>query len=274
MPLIQRHLLLLIALLLVQGIQSCLKAAEKFNEPTDVEFTAECDGSIQKYVVMLPKGFDENQPHAMMIALHGHGSDRWQYAKDPRSECQAARDVALKFNMVFVSPDYRAKTSWMGPKAEADLVQIIAELKSKHKISKAILVGGSMGGSSSLSFTVLHPNLVDGVVSNNGTANHLEYEGFQEHIQASYGGFKQEIPLEYKRRSAEYWPERLTMPIAITTGGKDILVPPESCIRLATVLKKLNPHLLHIHRPQGGHSTNYEDVATALNFVCDLVLKP
>jgi hypothetical protein len=25
--------------------------------------------------------------------------------------------------MIFVSPDYRAKTSWMGPKAEADMVQ-------------------------------------------------------------------------------------------------------------------------------------------------------
>jgi len=27
--------------------------------------------------------------------------------------------------------------------------------------------------------------------------------------------------LEYKNRSAEYWPERLMMPIAFTVGGKD-----------------------------------------------------
>ena len=29
-----------------------------------------------------------------LIALHGHGSDRWQYIKDPRDECRVARDVA------------------------------------------------------------------------------------------------------------------------------------------------------------------------------------
>ena len=34
----------------------------------------------------------------------------------------AARAAAVKYCMIYVSPDYRAKTSWMGPKAEADMV--------------------------------------------------------------------------------------------------------------------------------------------------------
>ena len=161
----------------------------------------------------------------------------------------------------------------MGPQAEADVLQILEELKAKYQIEKTILVGGSMGGSSSLSFTAMHPGLIDGVVSMNGTANHLQYEQFQEFIRASYGGTKQEIPEEYKRRSAEYWPERFTMPTAMTTGGKDMLVPPDSCIRLAGVLKKLNPNVLHIHQPAGGHSTTYEDAVSALGFVCKRVLE-
>ena len=161
----------------------------------------------------------------------------------------------------------------MGPKAEADLVQIIEELKSRCKIGKTILCGGSMGGSSSLTFAAMHPELIDGVVSMNGTANHLEYENFQDAIQESFGGTKAQIPLEYKNRSAEYWPERLTMPIAITAGGKDTIVPPQSVLRLAGVLKKLQPNVLLIYREEGGHSTNYDDAKQAFDFVLDKALQ-
>ena len=97
----------------------------------DVKFTAKCDGAEQRYVMILPAHFVKNESHDVLIALHGHGSDRWQFAKDPRDECKAARDAAAERAMIFVSPDYRAKTSWMGPKAEADMLQIIAELKAK-----------------------------------------------------------------------------------------------------------------------------------------------
>ncbi|TWU12892.1 2-hydroxy-6-oxononadienedioate/2-hydroxy-6-oxononatrienedioate hydrolase [Symmachiella macrocystis] len=268
----QWHCLVLAGLLLGVGLHEKLDAADAFSEPIDVSFTAECDGTIQKYVVLLPHGFSTDQSYSLMVALHGHGSDRWQFATAAVNECRAARDVALKHEMIFVAPDYRAKTSWMGPQAEADMIQILEALKSKYKIDKTILVGASMGGSSSLSFAAMHPELIDGVAAMNGTANHLEYENFQDAIQASFGGSKQEIPAEYKRRSAEYWPERLTMPVAITTGGLDKSVPPDSCTRLAKVLKKLNAHVLHIHRPQGGHSTTSADAVKALDFVCERVL--
>lgn len=85
----------------------------------DVSFIARCDGTTQHYVVMLSEGFKAEESHSLLIALHGHGSDRWQFAQDPRDECRAARDVTAENRMIFVSPDYRAKTSWMGPKAEA-----------------------------------------------------------------------------------------------------------------------------------------------------------
>ena len=118
----------------------------------------------------------------------------------------------------------------------------------------------------------MHPDLVQGVVSFNGTANHLEYENYQDAIIASFGGTKQEIPEEYKRRSAEYWPERFTMPVAVTTGGQDTSVPPDSCTRLVAVLKKLNPNVLQMHQPEGGHSTTHEDSLAACEYVCELVL--
>ena len=233
----------------------------------DVTFRAECDGSEQRYVLVLPPEFQDSQPHDVLIALHGHGSDRWQFVRDPRDECRSARDFAAQHQLLFVSPDYRARTSWMGPQAEADVVQIIADLRKQHRVARVFLCGGSMGGTGALTFAALHPDLVAGVASMNGTANLLEYAQFQDAIAASFGGSKKVLPAEYKRRSAEYWPERLTMPIAVTTGGRDTLVPPESVERLAGVLKQLDRKVLLIRRPETGHVTSYADGLAILEFM-------
>lgn len=245
------------------------RAAEQAPVPQDVAFTANCDGTTQNYVLVLPPQQKQNESFDVLIALHGHGSDRWQFIRQERPECKAVRDVARRHRMILVSPDYRAKTSWMGPQAEADVVQIIGDLKKKSPVKRVFLCGGSMGGSSALTFAALHPKLLSGVASMNGTANHLEYANFQAAISASFGGSKQKIPEEYKKRSAEYWPERFTMPVSFSTGGQDRSVPPDSVLRLAGVLKTLGREPLLIHREQGGHSTTYDDAVRILEFIIE-----
>ena len=236
-------------------------------EPQDVVFRSRVDESEQRYVELLPPKFDASQPHDVVIALHGHGADRWQFIREVRGECKGVRDVAAEHGAIVVSPDYRARTSWMGPTAEADVVQIIAELKERHSIDRVFVAGGSMGGTSALIFTALHPELVAGVCSLNGTANMLEYERFQDAITASYGGSKTERAEEYKRRSAELWPEKFTMPVAVTTGGKDEIVPPQSVLRLVEKLRQAKRRVFSIHREEGGHHTNYEDTRAAMEYM-------
>lgn len=237
------------------------------SEPRDITFQSSLDGSEQRYVELLPPAFDAAAPNNVLIALHGHGADRWQFIKDPRGECRGTRDVADRFSLILVSPDYRAKTSWMGPAAEADVLQIIAELKQRHKVARVFIAGGSMGGTSALAFTSLHPDLIAGVCSLNGTANLLEYDKFQDAIAASYGGTKTTVPEVYRQRSAELWPERFTMPAALATGGKDTIVPPHSALRLLKKLKQSGSKVLGIHREAGAHSTSYEDTCTAMEFM-------
>jgi len=235
----------------------------------EISFVAEADKTTQQYMLILPPDFRPDQPHDLLIALHGHGSDRRQFATQARSECKAARDAAARHGMIFVSPDYRGTASWMSPKAEADVAQIIGDLKRQYRVGKVIVTGGSMGGVACLAFAARRPELVDGVASMNGCANLLEYsvEPFVTAIARSYGGTKAEIPQVWKDRSAEYWPERLTMPVAMTAGGKDTAVPPESVVRLAGILKQLNRAVLLIYRETGGHSTSYEDATAILEFV-------
>jgi dipeptidyl aminopeptidase/acylaminoacyl peptidase len=236
-------------------------------DPIDVPFLSELDGTEQRYVIVEAENYTVGDECNLLIALHGHGSDRWQFIRDSRSECRAARDFATKLGFIYVSPDYRAKTSWMGPSAEADVLQILKILKNQYRIKRTILAGGSMGGTAALSFAVLHPEMVDGVIAMNGTANLEEYDQFQDAISQSFGGTKRQAPEEYRKRSAENFPDRLRMPIAFTTGGLDRSVPPDSSLRLATTLKNQGAPVLHIHQPEGGHSTNYEDATKAFSYV-------
>ena len=243
-------------------------------EIEDISFKAKLDGTEQHYLMIRPAGFNPELPVPILIALHGHGSDRFQFAKDQRDECRSARDAAIKFRMLYISPDYRAKTSWMGPAAEADTVQIIEQLKKQFKITKVVICGGSMGGTSALTLAALHPELIDGVVSMNGTANLVEYTQFQDAISTSFGGSKQASPEEYRKRSAELNAGKLTMPIAFTTGGRDTVVPCDSILRLSANLLKSQKNIKLIHRPEGGHETSYADATEAFDFVIRQVLQP
>ena len=249
------------------------ETASKEPRIEDRTFVAKIDGTKQKYVLVFPPDFDAENPVSLLIALHGHGSDRWQFVKQSRGECSGTRDAAARHGMLLVSPDYRAKTSWMGPKAEADLVQIIASLKNRFSVDHVVVSGGSMGGTGALTFTALHAELVDGVVSLNGTANLVDYQRFSDAIAASFGGSRTEVPNEYRKRSAEFFPDRFTMPVAATTGGADTIVPPNSVLRLLKSIRKENENVLSIHRPTGGHRTNYQDTVRAFEFVISR-LKP
>jgi predicted esterase len=57
------------------------------------------------------------------------------------------------------------------------------------------------------------------------------------------------------------------MPVAITAGGMDSLVPPHSVVRLAGILQELGRPVLLLYRAEGGHSTDYADTTAALDFV-------
>ena len=222
--------------ILVVGITACAPAFE------DCSFTATFDGTEQKYLLSAPK--DVPRPIDVLVSLHGHGSDRMQI-REERGECKAARDVADARGMALVSPDYRAKTSWMGPAAEADMLQLL-DLLSKRFGGRVFLCGGSMGGTSALTFAARHPEKISGVTAFNPLANHLSYNRFQDAIAASFGGDKRMKEEEYRARSALYFPERFTMPLSVTLGGKDATVLPESARELAASVAALHPGNVYV----------------------------
>ena len=227
-------------------------------EPIRAEktFLATFDGSRQSYIELEPVPFKPES--GALIALHGHGSDRRQFVDDRRGECAAAREAALLRGLLYVSPDYRAKTSWMGPAAESDVLDLLETLRRERGIAKFFFCGGSMGGTSALTFAARHPDLVAGVVALNPLADHLSYGNFQDAIAASFGGDKDAAHDEYFSRSAINYPERFTMPVSITVGGADKSVPPESARELARKISFCRPDLIYFDEvAERRHETDY-----------------
>ena len=70
-----------------------------------------------------------------------------------------------------------------------------------------------------------------------------------------------------KKRSAEFWPQRFTMPVGITASGKDTLVPPQSVVRLANALKACGREVRLIYREEMGYSTRYDDARAIIEFI-------
>ena len=168
--------------------------------------------------------------------------------------------------MIFVSPDYRASSSWMGPKAERDLVQILGEMRDRFFVRKVFLTGGSMGGAAALTFAVLHPDLLHGVASMNGSADLSEVKGFEDSMREAFSEDGKPFEEELKMRSAGLWPERLTMPVGLTAGGKDASVPSGSILKLHQSLKSLGRKVFLLYRPEGGHVTDLADARAILEF--------
>ena len=57
------------------------------------------------------------------------------------------------------------------------------------------------------------------------------------------------------------------MPVALTAGGRDTVVPPASVLRLAETIRQAGGRVLLLLRETGGHETSREDTVAALEFV-------
>jgi len=93
--------------------------------------------------------------------------------------------------------------------------------------------------------------------------SHHERESMAEVLDELIGGTPDEKELDYRERSAYFWPEKLTVPLLILHGGKDWRVPCSHSQKLAERLDSL--HLSHqlVVFPEGSHGL--EDFAQERN---------
>ena len=96
----------------------------------DIIFKSKVDLSEQRYIQILPVDFTSERRYDLIIALPGHGSDRWQFANDPRDECNAFRSFAVNHKMIALSPEL----------STLDIAPSIAPVPLDEKINTSFLV--------------------------------------------------------------------------------------------------------------------------------------
>lgn len=239
-------------------------AADSLPEPIRESFNCTLDGSRWPYLLQAPQA----EPVAVLIYLHGHYSDENQGMTTGiyndafgqlRRECRQR-------GWAYVTAWYGGN-SWMGPVAEAGLADLIAVVRQRWPRPPIYLCGGSMGGASALIFAVRRPELLAGVAAFCPAADLESFYGFAaaaanptlQNIAAAirlhYTVEGRDLVAELAARSALRHAERLTMPVYLSHGAADGLVPVAGTRALAARLQARQQTVRYVEWPEGGHDT-------------------
>jgi len=193
------------------------------------------------------------------VVIHGHGShgDQLFVREDIR------RDWLPRFRargLGILTPNLR-DNGWMSPNAAADLHALVDHVRRKHDVERFFFIGGSMGGSCVLAYSVLYAQEVAAVAAlcpATDMPNYYEWSARQDTplkkevvacIAAQYRGTPATIPDVFRRHSAVQNAARLTMPVYVAHGDDDALVPVGQSRALAAVCKGPN---FRYHEIAGG----------------------
>ncbi len=244
-------------------------------EALRVHYVSEADGQPD-WAVLMPG----RSTHAFAVMLHGHGSGGDQLLTRPDIRDQwlpAMRSAGLGI----LCPNLRGN-AWMSPAAAADLHQLLAWLGEQYAPQRIVLVGGSMGGTSTLIYAALHPQTIDGVVAlcpatdlpgywrwaATRASQHPILAQIAAAIEEHYGATPEHAPELFARHSALQQYNRLTMPIALAHGSADATIPVEGSRQLAARLGG-RAEVRYQEVPDGDHDAPLVTFPDALRWVLE-----
>ncbi|MFA9478053.1 alpha/beta hydrolase family protein [Phycisphaerales bacterium AB-hyl4] len=215
-----------------------------------------------------------------LVVLHGHNASGDQLLTRP--------DIRKRWwpmlgdmSMGVVLPNLRGN-AWMGPAAQMDLAGLLHWLHTNHGTKQVILVGGSMGGTGTLTFTANHPQDVAAAVALCPATDVGDYHQWCRHgcatspllceiadaIEWSYGGTPAKVPTAYEGDNVRKNHQKLVMPLAIVHGTADETIPVDQSRLLAERLR--GRATFQYHEIQGGdHNAPLQHFPQALAWCID-----
>lgn len=156
-------------------------------------------------------------------------------------------------------------TAYMNPAVTADMTDLLDYARNKLGCVNIVLLGGSGGASSAMAYAVIHPENIHGVIAM-GMCDILQRLDFARNsnkpvlqeltktVFSAYGGTPEEKPHLYEERSVLAHINKLTMPIILTMGGNDPLIPVVETRKIAAAMKG-KPNFVYHEVPQGNHDS-------------------
>jgi pimeloyl-ACP methyl ester carboxylesterase len=236
------------------------------------EYHSEVDGFADWALIWPPEKGD-----TWIVMIHGHGShgDQLYTRADIRDMWLP---VYRRDGFGILTPNLR-DAAWMGPRAAADMQALLDVLRRDFGAARFIFSSGSMGGASNLIYAVLHPQDVAGVVALCPATDlpsyydwcRARYNGvikeIADAIEAAYDGDPATARGLYARHSAlRNAPRRLNMPIYVSHGTGDALIP-VSQARLFAGAMACKPDFTYVEIPDGDHDRPLIKCAEAMEWV-------
>ncbi len=141
---------------------SCLGSAGadlKRGEPLAFSYQSEVDGTLQPYMVYLPKSLPEDKPWSLVVALHGTSGSHQTFLMSTKKYDKAKlMKAAEKHQMAILCPEGRGNTEWWGI-GENDVFRAIGDFQKRAPIDKnrIYLTGHSMGGGGTTYIALRNP---------------------------------------------------------------------------------------------------------------------
>ena len=210
-----------------------------------------------------------------IVCIHGHGSSGDQLWTSPLTRPWLT--VFHKHGGGILSPHLRGN-SWMGPAATADLHWLLAIVRAEFGATHFDFVGGSMGGTSNLIYAGLHPADAASVVALCPATNLATYVPWcrqnsapliteiADAIETAYGGSPATQSAVFTTHSTLTNSTQLTMPVYLSHGEADTLIPVSQSRQLASVLAGA-PVFRYEEIPGGDHDAPLAAAARALDWV-------
>jgi pimeloyl-ACP methyl ester carboxylesterase len=224
-----------------------------------LEYTSSQDGA-RDWALFLPGDKRRNT----VVYLHGSFAEADQIfaRKDIRdfwlSRIMAGGHPLLSVNM--------RGTSYMSPAATADMTDLLRYAHDELGCRNFVLLGGSGGASSAMAYAVLKSEMIHGVIAM-GMCDILASMDFarkstnpilqkvSQCVFAAYGGNLEEQADLYEARSVLRHADRLTnLPIVLTMGENDALIPVAETRKIAALLRERKNFLYH-EVPGGNHDS-------------------
>jgi pimeloyl-ACP methyl ester carboxylesterase len=221
-----------------------------------ITYTSALDGA-EDWALFLPGDPQKNT----VVYLHGSFShaDQIFTRNDIRQfwlrRIQDGRHPLLSVNL--------RGTAYMSPAATADLTDLLRYARDQLGCQRFVLLGGSGGASSAMAYAVLHPEQVHGVIAMGmcdliarldfaRNSDNPLLQKLAETVFAAYGGTLEEKAELYQARSVLAHADRLTMPVILTMGENDTLIPVEETRKIAAAMKG-NANFVYHEIPRGNH---------------------
>jgi len=178
------------------------------------------------------------------IYLHGHGSTGEQlYTRPDVVENYLA--AIRKNGLGIIAPNLR-NSAWMSHAAVYDFHEILAFVKEKYPGASFIFLSASMGGTGALIYSTRHPEDISGIAAGCPASDLTRYcewcrtnnvhIGIADAIEESYQGKPADRPDIYREHSAYANYKKLTMPLHLSHGNADSIIPVEESRLLAAKL--------------------------------------